>query len=90
MTSWRDLGGVRDERKAVLTVSEGWVLFRENENLAASQKQRDQSGLVERLLRRPTKEKFDETGGAKDVNCVECEADRVALAALDDSLVCAR
>jgi len=80
-----DLGGVRDERKAVLTVSEGWVLFRENENLAASQKQRDQGGLVERLLRRPTKEKSDETGGSKEVNYVECEADRVALAALDDS-----
>ena len=80
-----DLGGVRDERKAVLTVSEGWVLFRENENLASSQKQRDQGGLVERLLRRPTKEKSDETGGSKEVDYVECEADRVVLAALDDS-----
>jgi VWFA-related protein len=79
-----DLSGMRDERKAVLTVSEGWVLFRENENLSAAQK-RDQGGLVDRLLRRPTKEKSDETGGSKEVNYVECEADRVALARLDHS-----
>ena len=57
------LGGVREERKAVLTVSEGWVLFRENQNLTASQKGGDQSGLVDRLLRRPAKEKSEETGG---------------------------
>jgi VWFA-related protein len=80
-----DLRSLRDERKAILTVSDGWVLFRPNENLAASQKQRDQGGLVERLLRRPAKEKSEETGGSKEVNYVECEADRVALAALDHS-----
>ena len=84
-----DLSGVREERKAILTVSDGWVLFRANETLAASQRQRDQGqgGLVDRLLRRPTKEKekSEETGGPKEVNYVECEADRVTLAALDDS-----
>jgi hypothetical protein len=80
-----DLGGVREERKAVLMVSDGWVLFRENENLAASSSKRDQGGLVDRLLRRPAKEKSEETGGSKEVNYVECEADRVALARLDDS-----
>ena len=79
-----DLGGVREERKAVLMVSDGWVLFRANEALAGAQK-RDQGGLVDRLLRRPTKEKSEETGGSKEVNYVECEADRVALAALDHS-----
>jgi VWFA-related protein len=99
-----DLGSLRDERKAILTVSDGWVLFRENQDLAAAQKGRDQGSLVDRLLRRPSKEKSDETGGSKDgakdggskdagskdggskdVNYVECEADRVALARLDDS-----
>jgi VWFA-related protein len=80
-----DLRGLRDERKAILTISDGWVLFRPNEDLAGSQKQRDQGGLVERLLRRPAKEKSEETGGSKEVNYVECEADRVALAALDHS-----
>jgi VWFA-related protein len=80
-----DLRSFRDERKAILTVSDGWALVRPNENLAASSKQRDQGGLVERLLRRPAKEKSEETGGSKDVDYVECEADRVALAALDHS-----
>jgi VWFA-related protein len=85
-----DLGSLHDERKAILTVSDGWVLFRANQDLAAAQKGRDQGGLVDRLLRRPGKEKSDETGGSKDggskdVNYVECEADRVALARLDDS-----
>ena len=99
-----DLGSLRDERKAILTVSDGWVVFRENQELAAAQKGRDQGSLVDRLLRRPSKEKSDETGGSKDgakdggskdgsakdagskdVNYVECEADRVALARLDDS-----
>ena len=79
------LSGVREERKAVLTISEGWALFRENQNLTASQNGRDQ-GLVDRLLRRPTKEKSEETGGSKEVNRVECDTDRVALAALDHSL----
>jgi VWFA-related protein len=79
------LGGLREERKAVLTISDGWVLFRENQNLTAAQSGRDQ-GFVDRLLRRPTKEKSEETGGSKEVNRVECDADRVALAALDHSL----
>ena len=55
-----DLGSLRDERKAILTVSDGWVLFRENQDLAAAQKGRDQGSLVDRLLRRPSKEKSDE------------------------------
>ena len=80
-----DLGGLREERKAILTVSDGWMLFRENENLASSSQKRDQSGLVDRLLRRPAKEKSEETGGSKEVNYVECEADRAVLARLDDS-----
>jgi VWFA-related protein len=29
----RWLGGVREERKAVITISDGWLLFRENKNL---------------------------------------------------------
>jgi VWFA-related protein len=72
----------REERKAILTISNGWMLFRANENLSAATKGGDQ-GLVDKLLRRPTKEKSEETGGSKEVNRVECEADRVALAGLD-------
>jgi hypothetical protein len=80
------LGGLREERKAILTVSEGWMLFRENHNLAG-RSGRDQVSVVDRLLRRPTKEKTAEgTGGTKDVNHVECEADRTVLATLDHSM----
>jgi VWFA-related protein len=79
------LAVARDERKAVLTISDGWALFRANQNLTAPQNVRSQ-GIVDRLLRRPTKEKSDETGGSKEVNYVECEADRTALAAIDHSL----
>jgi VWFA-related protein len=79
------LGVAREERKAILTISEGWPLFRENPSLTASSG-RDQGNFVDRLLRRPTKEKSEETGGSKQVNRVECEADRVALAALDHTL----
>jgi VWFA-related protein len=90
-----DLGGVREERIAVLTISEGWVLFRANENLAGTLK-RDQGGIVDRILRRPPakdkdkekekeKEKSAETGNSKEVNYVECEADRAVLAGLDHS-----
>ena len=88
-----DLGGLREERIAVLTISEGWVLFRANENLAGTLK-RDQGGIVDRILRRPPakdkdkekeKEKPAATGASKEVNYVECEADRAALAGLDHS-----
>jgi VWFA-related protein len=85
-----DLSRVREGRKAILTVSDGWMLFRENPNLRETQKRGRDQGFVERLLRRPAqekdKEKPEETGGPKEVNFVECEADRVALAALDHSL----
>jgi len=84
-----DLGGVREERKAILLVSDGWTIVRENPDLAGQLRSRERGGIVDRLLRRPakepTKEKSGETGGPKEVNYIECEADRAALAALDHS-----
>jgi VWFA-related protein len=90
------LGNTREERKAILTVSDGWVLFRESQALAAPLKGREQSGFVDRLLRRPAKdrdkdkeeekEKESEATRPREVNYVECEADRVALARLDHSV----
>jgi VWFA-related protein len=73
----------REERKAILTVSNGWLLFRPNENLSSAAANGRDQGIVDKLLRRPTKEKSEETGGSKEVNRVECDADRVALAGLD-------
>jgi VWFA-related protein len=91
------LGNTREERKTILTVSDGWVLFRESQALAAPLRGREQSGFVDRLLRRPTKDRdkdkdkekekeAEATGRPNEVNFVECEADRVALARLDHSL----
>ena len=75
------LGGLREERKAILTVTEGWRLFRENRNLGA------QSDRVRPALplfgRRPPAERGQLE--ADGVSRIECETDLVALASLDHS-----
>jgi VWFA-related protein len=78
------IGGLREERKAVLTISDGWVLFKENKSLLTSSKGRDDTALVDRLLRRP-RPKSEDTSGPKEVNRIECDTDREALAVLDHS-----
>jgi VWFA-related protein len=74
------LGGLREERKAVLAVTEGWRLFRENRNLGA------QSDRVRPALppfgRRPAGERA--TSEPDGVSRIECETDLVALASLDN------
>lgn len=78
------LGGIREERKAVLTVTEGWRLFRQDQSLAASRDdQRVSPG--DALLRRPRRQPED-GGSLQGSNRIECETDRVALAALDHTL----
>jgi VWFA-related protein len=81
------LDGLRDERKAVLTVSDGWMLFKPDRALLSSGKGKADDGLVDRLLRRPP-QKGDEPArvGPKDVNYVECSADRESLANLDHTM----
>lgn len=79
------LAGLREERKAVLTVSEGWVLYRENKSLAASP---DNKGGVQPgdvFLRRP-RQQPDDRGNVQGTNRIECETDRLALALLDNTL----
>lgn len=78
----------REERKAILTVSDGWVLFKADKTLlASSSRGQADTGVVDRLLRRPP-QKGDDPGhsGPQGVNRVECEADREGLAILDHSL----
>jgi VWFA-related protein len=73
------LGGLREERKAVLTVTEGWRLFRENRNLGSRS---DRVGpTLPPFGRRPAGERASLGGGSM----VECETDLVALSALDHS-----
>ena len=80
------LGGLRDERKAVLAVSEGWLQYRPDQSLARPLQNTD----VRELLQPPgpvdrgaTRKGVQTTAGANDLQ--KCEADRVALANMDDS-----
>ena len=87
------LRGLRDERTAVLTVSEGWRLFGENVTLARGlwegRTRRDPDGRdplwidPEGKLRRgpDPRQGYDGSGPA---SMAECDADRVALAQLDN------
>jgi len=81
------LDGLRDERKAILTISDGWTLFRPDRTLLASGKGKADDGMVDRLLRRPPQKGDEPTrGGLKDVNYVECQTDRESLSTLDHTM----
>jgi len=72
------LAGIREERKAILTITEGWQLFRRNDRLAQN------AGLSpgDVLGRSPRPQPSDARQAVGSAR-VQCEADRVALAALD-------
>ena len=74
------LQGIREERKAILTVSEGWRLFQPDEKLA----NRGGSDIpnVERLF---TPADRARTAGGGNVDKAQCDADRIALARMDDA-----
>ena len=76
------LGPLREERKAVLTISDGWQLFTTSRTLGEPDD--DKSSRSDRLRR------FGDRGSvqgspATPVMRVECEADRRRLAMLDNS-----
>ena len=75
------LQGLREERKAVLVISEGWTLFRDNPRLARDLMD-GVPGRPEVFVRggKPSTSDPRETGGASKY---ECDADRLALARLD-------
>ena len=75
------LRGVRDERKAVLTVTEGWKIYAENRQLAAVIRGRDLPPPGP--LGRTPRERADPSAAATGTMLRECEADRVALAGID-------
>ena len=78
------LGGIREERKALVVVTEGWQLFRSNPNLTAGDDPANRvrpEDILKRSPRPAPAERGTSTGGTNDR--VECEADRTALAALD-------
>jgi VWFA-related protein len=76
------LGPLREERKTVLTISDGWQLFTSSRTLAEPDD--DKSSRSDRLRR------FGDRGSvqgspATPVMRVECEADRRRLATIDSS-----
>ena len=76
------LAGIREERKAVLTVTEGWLIYRPDSRLARSL---DGAGDIrpgDALLRPPRPSPAD-ASQLQGSPRVQCEADRMALAALD-------
>ena len=75
------LGGIREERKAVITVTEGWRIYRPDSQLARPLGDR-QLGPGDVLLRPPRPSPSD-TSQLQGSPRVKCEADRMALAMLD-------
>ncbi len=78
------LGGVREERKALIVVTEGWQLFPSNPGLTSSDDGRNRVRPEDVLRRTPRPQPADNgTATTSSNGRVECEADRVALASLD-------
>jgi VWFA-related protein len=77
------VAGIREERKALVVVTEGWQLFRQNPNLAAGDERN--RARPEDVLRRTPRPAPADAGAStlRGNERVECEADRIALAALD-------
>lgn len=86
----RYLRGVREERKAILTVTEGWQLFRPNESLTKLRQIEpgvyEPGPIVDPVGVGPdgrisTRDKRNSTG---DYSKMECDTDRQHLAFMDD------
>jgi len=76
------LQGVRDERKAILTVSEGWLLYSPSEEL---KKVKEDPGSVLQLDPfAPGQRRADGSRGIGNDHA-ECQVDRLLLADLNDS-----
>jgi VWFA-related protein len=78
------LGGIREERKAVITVTEGWRLFTPNRNLA--ERTGGQGPSLPPIFGRNPKDRGQRTVETPGVSRTECDTDRQALAAMDDSM----
>jgi VWFA-related protein len=77
------LNGIREERKAVLAVTEGWVIYRSDSKLARAL-DKDNTGLRPGdVLLRPPRPQPSDKAQLQGSPRVQCEADRMALAALD-------
>ena len=76
------LAGVREERKALVVVTEGWQLFKANASLTADDgRNRPRPEDIFKRTPRPTP--ADNGTNTSSDSRAECEADRVALANMD-------
>jgi VWFA-related protein len=78
------LAGLRDERKAVVLVTEGWLLYQPNPNLADQVGRR--MGVAPPPAFDPPVKPPSERGPFNSSETRECEADVHALAALDSEV----
>jgi len=76
------LNGIREERKALLAVTEGWLLYRPDTKLARKLEGPSALNPGDFLLRPPRPQPSD-ASQLKGSPRVQCEADRMALAMLD-------
>ena len=74
------LNGLRDERKAVVVVTEGWMLYRPNPDLT---KVNPNAGPAKPEVFRPPVRPPTERGVLDQPTLIECEADRNVLALVD-------
>jgi VWFA-related protein len=77
----KHLGGIREERKAILLVSEGWLLFRPNRSLAEMGGTPQRPGVYVGPDGRLTTTDSRNMAGT---DTYKCDQDRVALAQIDD------
>ncbi len=77
------LNGIREERKAVVAVTEGWLLYRENPSLARTTGGTNRVGLPPDTFTRGRTQRGGDRGTVAGDSAASCEADRVALANLD-------
>ena len=75
------LAGIREERKAVITISDGWVLYRDNANLAESARMPQGPQVGVGPDGRITTDVMQSQGGYSRQGC---DADRMNLAHVDN------
>jgi len=86
----RYLGAIREERKAVVTVTEGWLLYRPSDQITKL-RQDSTTGVSDPVpgldpvgVGPNGKLTTRDTRSLNNVSRTECEADRMRLAAMDD------
>jgi len=78
------LRGVREERKAVITITNGWVLYGPNPNLAAPINNQVPTGPTVGVDPRTGQLRAGGTTDTRAVSLATCESDRIMLSQIDD------